>query len=183
MTNTFFTSDHHFYHENILEYSRRPFASLEEMHESLIENWNRVVKRGDLVYYLGDFSMTWKKPDQDKVEKILARLNGSKHLIRGNHDRDPCINAKGWSWVGDYKRAVVQKQRIIMFHYCIRSWHGIHRGSWHLYGHSHGSLRDNGGGKCMDVGVDCNDYTPVSYETIEAYMSTRNITSVDHHGE
>ena len=53
----YFTSDHHFWHTNIIQYCNRPFVSIEEMNEVLIQNWNDLVLPEDEVYYLGDFSM------------------------------------------------------------------------------------------------------------------------------
>ena len=57
----FFTSDHHFYHSNIIKYCQRPFHSVEEMNEEMIRRWNSVVGVDDTVYYLGDFSLA-KRP-------------------------------------------------------------------------------------------------------------------------
>lgn len=82
MNNTWFTSDTHFGHTNILEYEKeaRPFSSLEEMHERLIDNWNSVVRPNDTVYHLGDFCFGKKNID------IAGRLQGKKRLVMGNHD-------------------------------------------------------------------------------------------------
>ena len=57
MSDTSFIGDHHFFHKNILEYEpiARPFASVEEMNEAMVERWNSVVKPYDKVYHLGDF--------------------------------------------------------------------------------------------------------------------------------
>lgn len=160
-----FTSDQHFFHENIIEYCDRPFDSLEEMHETIIDQWNVAVKPGDEVYVLGDFAITWNRKDTTPVEAILKRLNGQKQLIKGNHDRRAVLDAKGWSWVGDCKEIKEQGQRIVLLHYAMRSWSQSHRGSWQLYGHSHGMLPPVG--KQLDVGVDCNDFTPISFDQIK----------------
>lgn len=176
-----FTSDTHFNHENIIRYSQRPFADLDEMHEVLIHNWNERVTRGDMVYHLGDFALTWKKQaDKEMVEGLLKRLNGCKHLICGNHDRDAVKKANGWANVSDYESKTIHGQRIVMFHYAIRSWHGMHRGAWHLFGHSHGSLV-GAVGKCMDVGVDCRGYRPIEFAEVQAAMEQRETVAVDHH--
>ena len=78
----FFTSDTHFYHANIINFCKRPFANVETMNEALIENWNAVVGANDIVFHLGDFcfggSAEWTN--------ILNRLNGRIYLIVGNHD-------------------------------------------------------------------------------------------------
>ena len=79
---SFYIADLHFGHANIIRFDNRPFDSVEEMNEMLIKNWNKKVKQGDKTYILGDFC--WGK-EPDWIE-ILDKLNGSKILIRGNHD-------------------------------------------------------------------------------------------------
>ena len=76
-----FTSDLHFYHFNVIRYCDRPFTTVEEMNEGLVENWNRKVKAEDEVYILGDFSLALRP-----VELFPRRLNGLKYLVPGNHD-------------------------------------------------------------------------------------------------
>jgi calcineurin-like phosphoesterase family protein len=75
-------SDTHFNHENIIRYSNRPFDNVHHMNETMVENWNKIVKPEDIVYHLGDVYFS-KKPDSTM---ILSRLNGRKRLILGNHD-------------------------------------------------------------------------------------------------
>ena len=174
-----------FFHENIIQYDNRPFSSIGEMHEKVIENWNARVHKGDTVYHIGDFALTWKKSDTEKVETILSSLNGQKHLIIGNHDRDPCIKARGWASTQHYKELKfdfgdVHKQRIVMFHYALRTWNQSHRGSWMLHGHSHGQLSDIGG-KTMDAGCMLHNYAPINIDEIEEFMSSRPAVAVDHH--
>lgn len=83
MTNIWFTSDTHFGHANIIEYSHRPFKDPDHMNEVLIENWNSVIGEDDTIYHLGDVAMgPWEKWDG-----VLSRLNGYKVLVVGNHDR------------------------------------------------------------------------------------------------
>ena len=77
----YFSSDHHFWHNNVIKYCDRPFASVEEMNEIMILRWNEVVKPEDTVYYLGDFAMAARAP-----EVYTNRLNGTKILVNGNHD-------------------------------------------------------------------------------------------------
>lgn len=78
----FYIADLHFGHGNIIGFDNRPFDSVEEMNETLINNWNKKVKQGDTTYILGDFC--WGKESQ--WIEILNKLNGNKVLIRGNHD-------------------------------------------------------------------------------------------------
>jgi calcineurin-like phosphoesterase family protein len=79
----FITSDPHFHHKNILDFEERPFNSLPEMNEGLIESWNSVVKKTDTVYHLGDFSFGGVKEWED----VLNQLRGNIILIKGNHDK------------------------------------------------------------------------------------------------
>jgi calcineurin-like phosphoesterase family protein len=81
--NTFFTADEHYLHENIIKFCNRPFANRDEMKEALIENHNQVVKDGDKVIHLGDFSY---RGNWHEVQTILRRLNGNHEFIFGNHD-------------------------------------------------------------------------------------------------
>lgn len=82
VSSTFFVSDTHFGHVNILKYEpeKRPFSSIEEHDEELIKRWNSVVKPADRVYHLGDVAIN------RRCLSTVARCNGRKKLIRGNHD-------------------------------------------------------------------------------------------------
>ena len=83
MPKTFFTSDTHFNHANVIKYCARPFASLEAMNREMITRWNAVVGPEDTVYHLGDFAMG----KSSEWPGFLRQLNGArKILIRGNHD-------------------------------------------------------------------------------------------------
>jgi calcineurin-like phosphoesterase family protein len=79
----FLISDTHFCHKNIIEYADRPFLSVEEMNEKIIENWNKAVKKNYKVIIAGDFALCGK----EKMQELVERLNGYKILILGNHDR------------------------------------------------------------------------------------------------
>lgn len=79
---TYFTSDTHFNHERIITLSNRPFASVQDMEDALVANWNERVGPDDTVYHLGDFAMH----PRDEIPRILSRLNGKIVLVDGNHD-------------------------------------------------------------------------------------------------
>lgn len=79
----FFTADQHFDHERIIEYCDRPFRTVKEMNEALIENWNSVVQKNDKVFVLGDFALS----NRENIIKYGKALRGNKVLILGNHDR------------------------------------------------------------------------------------------------
>lgn len=177
MGGIFFTSDTHFNHANILLF-RKQFSTVEEMNELMIERWNERVSKGDCVYHLGDFALG--KP-ADAVE-IRKRLNGVLYLIRGNHDRvaehKSCFDS--FVWIKDYHRVKVGEQKIYLCHYAFRTWNCMHHGSWHLHGHSHGSLPELEG-YSFDVGVDCWNFYPLSFEEVAAKMAMKRFVAVDHH--
>lgn len=176
---TFFTSDTHFFHKNILNFSHRPYETIEEMNEGLIDKWNSVVSNHDRVFHLGDFSFS----NADNTLSVLERLNGKKFLILGNHDnvmtRDAIKNH--FESVKEYSEIRCEDQKIVMFHYPIAEWNGMQHGSWHLYGHVHGSLEI--AGKALDVGIDgpISNHGLLSFDQIKEYMDTREIRN--HHNK
>jgi len=178
---TFFTSDCHFFHGNIIKYCNRPFANVQEMNETLIANWNSVVKIGDTVYNLGDFGFG----NAEDLIAINKRLNGYKHFIWGNHDKElqKYRSNLGFESTSFYKEIRIDTQKIILSHYAFKVWNGSHKSSWNLFGHSHHTLPVDINALSMDVGVDGSDfnYSPVSFETIKNIMSKRNFIPVDHH--
>lgn len=165
-----------FGHDNIRKYCNRPFASAKEMDEAIIENWNKVVKAGDIVWHLGDFC--WGRYPAD-VERYLKRLNGNVCLIYGNHDRQAVRRANGFSEKRDLRRIKINDQEIILCHYAMRVWDKSHFGSWHCYGHTHGTLEEPKDSLSCDVGVDAWDFTPVSFDQIKAHLSTREFTPIN----
>ena len=183
---TFFTSDLHFGHRNVIKYVPRPFSSVEEMDATMIERWNALVAPGDDVYIVGDFALC--RPA--RAVEIAHALNGNKFLVRGNHDKrvEGALH-KCFAWVKDVYTAKVPDadapggvQRIVLYHYAMRVWDGSHYGAWSLYGHSHGNLADDPNSLSFDIGVDCWDYRPVSYAEVKARMATKRWKPVDHHG-
>ncbi len=204
---TWFTSDTHYYHHNIIGFCDRDigygpghvpaFMSREEannrMNQILIERYNAVVKPEDEVYHLGDFAFC----GVNKADAILEQLNGKKYWIKGNHDYQLADNDKinsHFVWVRDYTRKMFKMeyqddegqdqsyfQPIVMCHFPIASWDAMSHGSWHLHGHCHGSLEDIGVCR-IDVGVDCHGLAPVSLDKLRNIMALRSIKSVDHHG-
>ena len=150
----FFTADTHFGDHRTINIQRRPFADVARMDAALIAGWNAVVGPEDLVWHLGDVA---RRPAA--VADLLARLNGRKHLLRGNNDPDATLAAAGWASVGDYAEITVEERNLVLCHYPFRSWNGQHRGAINLHGHSHGRLKPML--RQYDVGVDPNGFAPV----------------------
>jgi calcineurin-like phosphoesterase family protein len=182
VSNTFFTSDQHFGHGRVIEYSNRPFKDADEMDEMLIQNYNAVVRPGDLVYHLGDFSFH----KLERTVQIAKRLVGQKYLLFGNHDRRSRKEPKFLSqfvWAKDLAQVDgPDGVKVILCHYAMLTWNHSHHGSWQLHGRSHGSLPVDTRTRRQDVGVDVWGYTPVSIDVLAKEMATREWEPVDHHG-
>jgi calcineurin-like phosphoesterase family protein len=171
----YFTSDLHIGHKKIITMGNgRPFKSIEQHDSELIDRWNKkVLSKDDIVYVLGD--VFWGK-NSDYIKDYLSKLNGRKVLILGNHDRlIPNIKSNGWLEIVSYKDMVIGSNRIVLSHYPIAEWNGYYYNSYHLYGHTHGMfnlaketlVRNISNGNCWDVGVDNNNYEPVSFDEIK----------------
>lgn len=179
-----FTSDQHYGHRNIITYCNRPFKDVDDMTEQLIANHNSVVKDGDTVYHLGDFSMSEKM-----VQPVLSRLNGVHILIPGNHDRChpthkkcKCVDAERRKYL-EYGFTDVLDLIVPDFHgfllcHMPRVEDGRHgerysqyrpvvkTGQWQLHGHIHQLWKIRESERMINVGVDAFDYKPVSLETL-----------------
>lgn len=179
MSNVFITSDEHIGHQRILTLVPRPFKTVEENREIIIERHNKKVPNspGYLTVHVGD--MMWHTLTVEEATQYINRLHGKHALIYGNHDQrieeSPELQ-KLFVWiVGKDKDSGTKilhwnKQTLVVCHYAMRVWHRSHRGSWHVYGHSHNALP--GLGKSFDIGVDGHNYEPWSMEEIEAKMNT-----------
>jgi calcineurin-like phosphoesterase family protein len=177
----FFTADLHINHANIIKYCNRPFSSTNEMDEILIKNWNSKVQPTDTIYVLGDFGFA----KNEYLEKVLQRLNGKKHLVFGNHDkaiRKSKILQGYFQSCSELKEIYVGDQKITLCHYPMLVWNESHRNSFMLHGHCHGTLPIDLAKKRMDVGVDPNGYSPLSFDEVKEVMDKRVFVPIDHHG-
>ncbi|WP_267389548.1 metallophosphoesterase family protein [Sphingomonas sp. GC_Shp_3] len=163
----FFTADTHFGDHRTINIWKRPFANIAEMDALILERWNATVTPEDEVWHLGDVA---RRPAD--VAGWLARLNGRKHLLRGNNDSDTTLAADGWASVGDYAEIELDGRKLVLCHYPFRSWNGQHRGSLNLHGHSHGRLKPMP--RQYDVGVDVHEYTPATLAAVLASKDTQH---------
>jgi calcineurin-like phosphoesterase family protein len=145
----FFTADNHFGHANIIKYCNRPFADVDAMNAGMVEAWNAVVQPADTVYVIGDFAFHKRLHVQ-----YLPMLNGRKILVRGNHDPDQVSLEDGWSEIHESLGGKLEGRYWHLYHYACRVWNHQHKGSFHLYGHSHNALEAQEWGRSMDVGID-----------------------------
>lgn len=181
--NIWFTSDTHFNHNNIIRFCNRPWNTVEEMDKALIENWNSVVKPDDIVFHLGDFAFA----PNSKWKTLLQALNGKIYLIVGNHDE---IRYPGhqifdmFEGVASQLVLTIDGRYVYLNHYPFLCYGGTYRGEnqavIQLYGHVHSGPRYEGKDTSRlemtfpyqyDVGVDNNNYTPVSWSQIKEIIA------------
>ena len=203
MSSTWFTSDTHYGHTNIVRGTSkweslercRDFDTVEEHNNILVQNINRVVKQNDILWHMGDWSFAGKP----KILEFFNRINCNNiHLILGNHDHH--IAKKGtpeanlFLTVDNLLERKICGQTMVLCHYSMRTWHKGHHGSWMLYGHSHGTLppygqkmrgnREKELFKTMDVGIDTHkEFRPYHIDELRAIMDKRSILSAGKHGE
>jgi calcineurin-like phosphoesterase family protein len=181
-----FTSDSHACHRNIIKYSNRPFKCVDEMNTQLVKNWNELVNPGDLTFHLGDFCFG----DLSQWENFRNQLNGDIILIKGNHDKLQNGQIKHlFQGIHNFLEIDVKDedapngwQHITLCHYALRVWNRSHYGAYSLFGHSHGTLQDDPNSLSFDVGVDCHNYKPISYNRVKEIMATKTFRPIDHHG-
>lgn len=165
----------HFGHENIVKYNDRKTDDILEMEELLVQAWNDTVRPNDTVFHLGDIT------GGSDPAPYLRRLNGRIKVIMGNHDsyrlmRRALQEGLITGYVDtDYVRW--NHERFWLSHYPHRAWRKSNKGSFHLYGHTHGDYP--GVGRSMDVGVDAIGFAPISIDEVYELLKDKEFTN--HH--
>ena len=147
----------HFWHTNVIKYCNRPFESVEQMNDVLIINWNSVVGNDDIVFHLGDFCFC----GSTKTREILEQLNGNIVLIKGNHDYNSTL--KLFDEVYQQIHINIEDKSIYLNHFPFASFP---ENSYQLFGHIHSSSGIYSKNQ-YDVGVDNNNYKPISWDKIK----------------
>lgn len=177
MSKTWFTSDHHFFHSNILKFTdsqgnlvRPGFEDVHHMNEHMIQKWNEKISQDDKVYHLGDVIM---KTSRESFEKIIPRLNGRIVLIKGNHDLAKL------SIYSDFFRDVrseihlksSDKRHMIVFSHrpiYLAEPHFFNKSIFNVHGHTHHyRLPDN---RYINVCVECTNYDPIEFDEIQSMI-------------
>lgn len=180
----FFTADTHFFDRHILRF-RPQFGDVDEMNEILVRNWNETVPPDGIVFHLGDVMAG----SVDLVASFLPRLNGTILLVKGNHDdvtiyRNQQVKVRTrLILLGKERVIVLNHHKIFLNHYPFLCYAGQYNGVWQLFGHVHSGREVDGYdlprlGNLLpfqyDVGVDNNDYCPISFSRLEEIMSNRD---------
>ncbi len=184
----FFTSDSHFCHTNIVKgtskwtdtSSCRPFTTVEEHDNTLLENINSVVGFDDVLIHAGD----WSFGHISNVKKFrdLIRCR-NVWLIKGNHDKKLWRTERHLFQLTDklLDDFYIGSQQVVVCHYAFQVWEDNHRGSICLCGHSHNNLDHTDDGKILDVCPEGHGYKPWSFDEIMEYMNSKPIVARDHH--
>lgn len=151
----YYISDMHFFHKNVTKegnnFDNRPFNSLAEMHQYMKKKWNSKITNGDTVYILGDIAM---RGTNEELIALVAQLKGRKVLIKGNHDDVSDMRYKNiFEEIYDYKEITdyvdQDAYKLVLSHYPILMWNGQHRGTIHLYGHTHNTYENEFYQECL----------------------------------
>ena len=192
----FVTADWHIGHENSIIFDKRPFRDLDDMHCSLIKNYNSQVPINGICYFLGDIATH----SSELAKEVISQLNGTKVIVVGNHDKNyNSLYNIGFDVVLNTATIYISGNKVTMSHCPLRRivreategmkgaiigdcWHGESRhqafsleneGQFHLHGHIHSP---NSGkstkilNRQMDVGVPANKYKPVPFSEIDSWI-------------
>jgi calcineurin-like phosphoesterase family protein len=149
------------------------------MNEAMVKEWNDLIAPEDTTYILGDVAFL---PAQ-KAAEFMRRLNGTKILIEGNHDRktlmDPSFRS-AFKEVHKYLDINHNGTKVIMSHFPFLEWDQMHRGSVHLYGHLHGGSTGMEQYRMMDMGMDATGMIAVSMDWAVGECLKREIKKHHH---
>lgn len=149
----FVTSDTHFNHRNIIEYTNRPFKTVEAMNEDIINKWNNKVGKEDLVIHLGDFALG----KEEEVKNIKNKLNGTIILLKGNHDHKT-IRKAGFLVI----KGILEIEDLIFSHSPLPK-EEIPKGFTNIHGHIHEKESIRG----INVSVEKTNYEPLELEELK----------------
>jgi calcineurin-like phosphoesterase family protein len=164
---TWVTSDLHWGHTNIMKFcpvSRARFRNdVAYMNEAMVKEWNALIGTADLVYILGDVAFL----PAPKATEYMRRLNGTKILVEGNHDKKLLKDFQFRAEFGEvhpYLDINYNGTKVVMFHYPISEFDQQHRGAVHLHGHLHGGLSGLEHFRVLDVGMDATGMIAISMD-------------------
>lgn len=169
----FVVADLHFKHSKIITYNNRPFKNVKEMDEELIKLWNSTVGKKDIVYILGDFTLVGQL---DIIAEYLNALNGTKVLVKGNHDvRKP----KEYLECGFYEvssKPMMVEPGVILMHEPFKNLSFIEPNYIYFFGHVHNNrVEMDRYPNCMCVSVERIDYRPINLDSCITIMRTRKL--------
>lgn len=178
MTKTFFISDQHYGHENILTFTgidgkliRPEFKDVEEMNSYMIDAHNSVVGTDDDVYFGGDVCFS-----NQVLDWVMPRLNGNKRLILGNHDKlKPQNYLKYFRWIRVNKNFNVDNMQLLMTHYPVHPFSNYPHTKVNIHGHIH--EKDIEDWKWFNISAERLNYTPIEMDDMLQEIMNRKISN------
>lgn len=161
---TWVISDLHFNHANIIRYYNRPFGSVEQMNQALLEEWNHTVDRDDTVLFLGDFCLG----NAEEIRKRLSMLKGRVIMVKGNHDRG--FSCEKWVQMGVaecHEYPIVYNQFWVFSHEPLE-WVTENIPVANIHGHVHSAKMWNASNHHYNVSAEAIDYKPKRLKEIMA---------------
>ena len=160
----FFTSDQHFFHEAVLQFTNRPFRTIKEMNKIICRRYNETVSNDDTCYFEGDLTLS-KHPEP--LREIIGKLNGRKILILGNHDEMKIHHylRMGFESIHtslDIGKYILTHDPVVSITKPDRHW---------ICGHVHNMWKKSG--NCVNVGEDVWDFYPVSEDQIDEIFKSK----------
>lgn len=178
--NIWLISDTHLSHQNVLKFTDsntgelirgNRFANIDEMDECILENWNSVVKQGDIVYHLGDVTF-----DHERFTKMWPKFNGRKRLIVGNHDNVPFLSSGAFFQKVQMWR-MFPEFGLLLTHVPVHTSNllrhvdrtKVYTDGCETLVNIHGHTHTNGSpdGPYISICVELRDYTPVNIEDLQ----------------
>ncbi len=158
----FVIADTHFGHGNIIKYENRPFESTIEMDNKIIDYWNEVVTNEDLVYILGDFTLSTRK---EVIRNLVNKLNGKKILVMGNHDTKKPKDYIECGFINATRKPIMVEPGVILMHEPFNDKTYIASNYIYIFGHVHGkhTLMDDYP-NCMCVSIERINYRPIDLD-------------------
>jgi calcineurin-like phosphoesterase family protein len=159
----FVFSDPHFGHERLMKAGRPEFKTIEEMHNTIVKNYNRaIVDDNTKVYWLGDLG------DKEFIEEFVPKMRGYKILILGNHDKfNKSFYRKYFNEV--HETGIWWSRRILLSHHPLP----VEKGFINIHGHTH--LIDVETGQHFNVCVERTEYKPVGMKKFEKILGSMEV--------
>lgn len=181
----FFIGDTHLMDDGIIRLERSPFESATEKKRIIIDNWNKIVKKDDAVYHLGDVALCdeflllngdklkfieKKAKAECEIRDFLERTNGKKYLIMGNHDNIFTPNEwRNFGFEEVYDKPILLDSFFILSH---KPLYNTYSSPFvNIFAHVHGNpIYRTYSSSAVCVSVERHDYYPISIDGIQDYL-------------
>jgi len=173
LSNTYYISDIHFGHKNVIKFDDRPYSTVEEMDSDMIRIWNETIPENGVVFIVGDLFF---RCSSQRMKEIIEQLNGQFIFIKGNHDTS-MLNCKPMLKYFDLIETRINlytpDRLIVMDHYPMLEWDQYFRGYYHVYGHVHAN-KPHPEARALDLGWRLHN-KPLHYSEVLAKIEQRKL--------